>query len=187
MDKVVSLMQKEVTNKLIEYNKLSDILFEESKYWWKVLREEQFDNQFIRRAVIRSTFAFIEGVIHSLKQIMILLERENSFLKVGERLLMQSILFENLNLRLKENMLFTIDCFSRWMKIQIPLSDKDETWKDFKSAIKIRNRLMHPKESNDLIISDEELIIVNKSFIWFSDGVRICWAALLPSNKNNSS
>jgi len=57
---------------------------------------------------------------------------------------------------------------------QCPYSiDKgNKTWTSFKEALRIRDRLTHPKKQEDLIISDNELRAVEKTAQWYKECVR---------------
>jgi hypothetical protein len=69
------------------------------------------------------------------------------------------------------------------MEIEMPLNTQSKEWIDFLEAIKIRHRLMHPKKPDDLSINQEELLAVNRAFIWFYNGLGSCWGGRHPSEK----
>lgn len=75
MNQVISLAEAELVNIIREYTKLFDDLFDEAYHWWRLLREEKFHDPLLRRAAMRSTFAFVEGVVYSLKQLLLPLEK----------------------------------------------------------------------------------------------------------------
>jgi len=59
----------------------------DADYWWSMLQEDEYySNQYIRRAAIRATFGFFEGVISGLKQLLL------SLAKDGRIFLSQTIL-----------------------------------------------------------------------------------------------
>jgi hypothetical protein len=43
---------------------------------------------------------------------------------------------------------------------------KNDGWVNFKTSIKIRNRITHPKRTNDLEITDDEIAICQSAFFW---------------------
>jgi len=47
------------------------------------------------------------------------------------------------------------------------IEKNSKEWSSFNEALKIRDRLTHPKSTNDLIISDVELEAVEKTFMWY--------------------
>jgi hypothetical protein len=195
MNQVILLAETEMRHKLDEYVKLFDVLRDEAFYWWENLQEEHHNNLFMRRAAVRATFAFIEGVIYSLKQLLLSLEKIKPYLKFEEIIILRE---EKYDLKdsglpkttpdrwyeLRKKVLFTIRCFAKYMRIEMPLNTENKEWPDFIEAIKIRHRLMHPKKLDDLNISHKELLIVNRAFIWFYNGLSSCWGGRHPSEKN---
>ena len=46
-------------------------------------------------------------------------------------------------------------------------------WADLKQAIKVRNRITHPKSISDLDISDTDIAIIQSGLLWFLGSVYI--------------
>jgi hypothetical protein len=194
MNQIIYLPEVEMNRKLEECVDLFDILRDDSSYWWKNLKEEKYINPFISRAAVRATFAFIEGVIYGLKPLLLSLEKIRPYLKLEEIVILRERKYEPDNsghvisnparFEFKRNVLFTIRCFAKYMEIEMPLNTEDREWSDFLIAIKIRHRLMHPKRHDDLNISNEELMTVERAFFWFVNGLASCWGGRLPSKKN---
>jgi hypothetical protein len=42
-------------------------------------------------------------------------------------------------------------------------------WQAFRDAVAIRNRLVHPKVPNDLLVSDDDMKTVRAAITWFQD------------------
>jgi hypothetical protein len=191
MNQVIFLTEIEMEHKLNEYIELFDILYDEAYYWWENLKEDHYSNLFMRRAAVRATFAFIEGVIYSLKPLLLSLEKIKNYLELEEIVILREKKYEPDNsgrtsssparYEFKKNVLFTIRCFAKYMKIEMPLNMEATEWSDFLKAIKIRHRLMHPKKPDDLNINHEELMTVNRAFIWFYNGLGSCWGGRHPS------
>jgi hypothetical protein len=70
-------------------------------------------------------------------------------------------------LRSKDNLCFTLKTFARASKASFEIDRKSEEWGSYIEALRVRDRITHPKNSEDLIISDTELKIVQKTFIWY--------------------
>ena len=49
------------------------------------------------------------------------------------------------------------------------LSNQHREWADFTGAVKIRDRITHPKIAEDLAISDNEMLLVLSSSTWFNE------------------
>jgi hypothetical protein len=66
----------------------------------------------------------------------------------------------------KEHLLFTLKLFARRFNPKAePNTDNDE-WHSVQEFIEIRNRLMHPKSMNDLVISESEIESIHKAQSW---------------------
>ena len=55
------------------------------------------------------------------------------------------------------------------------ISDDDKTWELFSKAVNVRNRIVHPKKSEDLIISDKEIQLIKYIGGWFLSTSAILW------------
>lgn len=58
---------------------------------------------------------------------------------------------------------------ARRLDEDLTISFDDSDWQDFRSFIKIRNRLTHPKTTDDLKISSGEARLCITAFFWISD------------------
>jgi hypothetical protein len=94
MNQIISLTEREMDQRLREYIKLFDVLLEEAYHWWKILQEENHDDLFIRRAVVRATFAFIEWVIYRLKLLLLSLEKLKPYLTLEEIVILREKKYE---------------------------------------------------------------------------------------------
>ena len=139
---------------------------------------EKNQKQFWRRTFVRSLFAGIEGINHRMKhfsmllaniheidlthaQIAVLREETYSLNEKGVATSSKS------KLRTKENLCFTVKTFARVCNSSYQVDRNSEEWASFNEALRIRDRLTHPKSSDDLIISDTELKTVQKTFKWY--------------------
>jgi hypothetical protein len=60
-------------------------------------------------------------------------------------------------------------------------------WARFKTALALRNRLMHPKNDKDLIVSRSDVELAKESFFWFCDlATRGMAAAVAAQSQFNS-
>lgn len=144
---------------------------------------EQTPAQFARRAYIRSAFAYIEGSVWILKRACLgaaaslghrvfstaeyaLLSEESYELKgSGE----PSVLAKHL--RLPENIKFTNKALTKFFGASVSLTDSSQSWSNFLEAIKIRNRITHPKNMHDHDVSDKELETCREATHWFNEVV----------------
>lgn len=137
------------------------------------------DSQFWRRTLIRTVFAFIEGLIYGMKQITLEMSDVFELNFSQSQLALLSEQSYDLNekglakakpkfLELTSNVRFTFDAFSQAFKIDFSLKVDDSDWLSFRQALKTRHRLTHPKKTKELIVSDDELHTALKGLAWFT-------------------
>src|SRR5262245_42052915 len=176
-----------VTRRMAALWTLYETLMADVNSCWDRVNDEP--SEFYRRTAVRSTFAFIEGVTFALKQVVLEWLRDNwgmspwRFLKPEEmgRLVLLAekdyrlndkggIEIRSARLDLPGNLLFTFNTFFDVInKKKSPIDTSGPGWSEFKEAIKIRNRLTHPKVQADVSISPEEVLLVHRVFQWFHD------------------
>jgi hypothetical protein len=129
------------------------------------------DDQFEARQLVRAAFAYIEGAVHVLKVDSSLRADENSVVLLPQE---QHFIFEcdfDLNekgevvekpakIPLAKNIRFAFSIFAKAAKSDYVFDANAKWWSQLKEAIRIRDRLMHPRWSSDLDVSPRELIAV---------------------------
>lgn len=138
---------------------------------------------FWRRTLVRSLFACIEGINHRMKFVAMGMAEVNSVkLSRAEHALLREEAY-NLNdngdaisskskLKTADNLLFTLRTTARASKSSYTIDKASENWYSFKEALKIRDRITHPKTSGDLVISDSELKAIQKTLNWYITSVK---------------
>jgi hypothetical protein len=129
-----------------------------------------------RRMIVRSVFAFIEAVVFSMKK----LAAENTggrpaseinravAAEVTFDLSDQGIVVKRpMKLRLAPNVRFAFRLFKECFNTDSDLDVSGSGWQGFLHAIRVRDRITHPKTTEDISISDEELMNVLDSLSWF--------------------
>ena len=160
--------------------KLLDDVVEAEKYL------TQNDSQFTRRAYIRAAFAYIEGAIWILKQtcLKLVLEQKAVILTHADFALLSDVTydlkdngtpFEQVKfLRLPENVRFAFRIFDQLFSYKIDLGVGTKKWGLFKKTVSVRHRITHPKEPNDLDISEEEIKAAIQVCRWFNKQMLDC-------------
>jgi len=126
-----------------------------------------------RRIFIRSLFAYIEGTCYRLKQDVKLFKKpspqEDSIISEKRYVLDEkgSIKERDLYLRPEENIRFAFRIYAECFGLGFKLKTDGNGWNDYKHALKIRNRITHPKKNNDLKISDKEWEWIKNARTWF--------------------
>jgi hypothetical protein len=129
-----------------------------------------------RRLLVRSIFSFVEAFSYSLKTLA--LDSRASFsLGPGERMLAVEETCElstsgrvetrRAKLHTLGNVRFAFDIAARSEGADFHLDVSHRGWQLLQHSIKVRDRLMHPKVSSDLHVSDEEIRNALFAFIWF--------------------
>jgi len=128
-----------------------------------------------RRIFIRSLFAYIEGTCYRLKQDVKLFKKtspqEDSI--ISEKtygLNKKGVIKErDLYLRSQENLKFAFRIYAECFGSGFKLKTDGKGWDAYKHALKIRNRITHPKKNEDLKISDGEWAHIINARAWFDD------------------
>ena len=162
-----------------EYLNVHNILVADVRSALDELRK--LDTPFKRRTFVHTLFAFIEGEIYRRKQVALAIydahgvafsEAEIAMLKEKSYDLDRrgKVTLQQKFLRLENNLKFSFDVFARSFntKFEIQL-ENDNRWESFLKAIEIRNKITHPKNETDLIISDTDLEHIQKAFHWFAE------------------
>lgn len=142
--------------------------------------EKQLDDgeQHSRRSYIRSLFAMIEGTIYCVKELEFaeLYSRERK--DIPTLVALKETVFEINSkgevsektkfVKTANNLRFIANCFKKIFGKELELNIGTSQWDNFTKAIKVRNRITHPKETTDLQITEEELLFVKDVNVWFN-------------------
>ncbi|WP_219033282.1 hypothetical protein [Shewanella algae] len=152
------------------------------------------DNQFTRRAYIRSLFALIEGSIWVLKQTVLLAPVKQGNVKrltAAEYALLSDKTFDLKSngqpkeqtkfLKLPENIRFTFSVVEKYFGMKIDLEVGKEPWNKFLEAQQVRNRITHPKTPSDFVVSDSEITACKDACSWFNELVATFFNGLVRS------
>jgi hypothetical protein len=159
-----------------EFLRLFDIFVQELTVFNKQIKN--FGDQTWRRAYTRSLFSMIETLIYRLKEdIYNLLESEGSDISSEiEGKLKGQIIKRNKQGQIKirrcyQSLLNSIEyAYSHYAYmhyIDYKIDKNSPGWQWFLKSLKIRNRITHPKETADLEINNDELIIIQSAGKWF--------------------
>ena len=130
-----------------------------------------------RRNYVRAVFAFIEGHVWGIKQISYEFSRNSTVFSAAElaMLLEQapdlsdngSVTTRATKIPLRRNIRFAFLALARVFGTEHVFDVDSEGWKALVAAIKIRDRLMHPKTVADLTVTREEFAIVQAGYAHF--------------------
>jgi hypothetical protein len=131
-----------------------------------------------RRIYVRSVFATIEAWIYAIKQMALrwhpdpkcptISEAERAFAQEHEYRLTVSgdVETRRAKISLEANLRFGFKLLGKAGYVPSELDVSGPEWQSFKRAIKIRDRITHPKSVDDLNISDEDYKDVSAGFGW---------------------
>jgi len=141
---------------------------------------------FWRRAYVRSVFAFIEGVTYRMKllafedkdkpdvnflpeELAFLLEEDFDLNEKGE------VISTPAKISLTKNIRFAFKAIARASSINYELKVGDYGWDALRKAAKVRDRLMHPKSIEDLVVSNDDIDLIIKGSTWFVQNFQECF------------
>lgn len=149
---------------------------------WAEQALDKDDNQFTRRAYIRSVFAMIEGIVWSLKQTVLQAPVSNGKIKrlsAGEYELLSDksydlksngeIREQTKHLKLPDNVRFTFKVLAEYFGIGFDLGVDTPLWGKFLAAQEIRNRITHPRTSVEFTVTDHEIEVCEQACSWFNN------------------
>lgn len=131
-----------------------------------------------RRMFVRSVFATIEAWIYVMKQIALRMhpdpkcptisEAERAFAQELEYKLADSgdVETRRAKISLEANLRFGFKLLAKAGKLSSELDVSGSEWRSFCRAVKIRDRITHPKSVSELNISDEDYNAVSAGFGW---------------------
>jgi hypothetical protein len=168
----------DITTEINNYKFVFSELMQDVETAYAKLSES--DNQYNRRVYVRTLFALVEGELFNKKQLalkMFLLgrvsftESELAIIKEEQYYLnnLGNAETRNLFLRLPENLRFTFDSYARAFTCKFKLDVKCSGWDAFLNAVKIRNRITHPKQQMNLEINDKDLYVIKTASKWYRD------------------
>lgn len=133
-----------------------------------------------RRLLIRSMFATIEGTTFAFKQYALHTAPEGT-LTEAEKALCREVAYalkdngeakeETAKLRFASNFKFALRMLAKSHNFSFSIDTNSPGWEAFRNAEKVRNRLMHPKGTDDLTVSDDELGTAIRGFQWAEEQI----------------
>lgn len=128
-----------------------------------------------RRNLVRAIFAFAEGVTFQVKQCALGGEAARSFSEAEAALASDMtygladsgrVVPRPARIRFLPNLRFAIDLLARAEQVEWCIDTTSLGWKALTQAVRLRDRLMHPKTLSDLCVSDAEIRNALVAFVW---------------------
>jgi hypothetical protein len=141
-----------------------------------------------RRLLVKSVFSFIEAVVFKVKMVALMAEKADS-LSAGEVALAKEEDYElddsgtvktrPARLRFRSNFRFAFALAAKACEIDWQLDVAGTGWQALGDALPVRDRLMHPKKTADLVVTDNEVRNSMKAYEWVFDQLGHMAAAAL--------
>jgi hypothetical protein len=135
------------------------------------------DDQYARRTLYRTYFSFVEGLAFQLRQVTLASLAQTDVLTTAELALLREERFQLNSKGLPEsrenfqsflpNLLFSIRCYVKNHGAEFVPDTGHAGWEAMQRAVRIRDRLTHPRSSNGLDVSDEDKATLIKGADWW--------------------
>ena len=166
---------KEYLKSTQEISEMIRILGQDCKDHFAAIQNSH--SQLNKRAYVRSVFALIEGVLYNLKSATSNLGIILKNLTLNELVVLdgtQLDINDDGNVTTKpyypkfiNNFKFSFKIYAKSIGSKYIINLSGQGWQSLCKSVKVRDRLMHPKESSDLAVSDEEILDAKKAIDWF--------------------
>lgn len=156
-----------------EFWKITGILESELNEIADHLRDN--DGQIWRRVFCRTFFAYLEGHLYSLQQLFLFYDwwtvDDETELKIRNQKIVENqdgaSKIVSAYLPLVQNIKLLFAALAIASGIESTISKNDQYWEKLSKAVKVRNRVVHPKRSEDMTISDEEIALIEEVRKWY--------------------
>lgn len=138
-------------------------------------------DEFSRRTHVRTAFSLVEGVIQLLKSSALLFDdlKSESVFSAAEIILLKEeqahlnsngeVEVQKIKIPLRNNFKFATKSYAKACSIEFHLDLSTQGWEMFIKAIKIRDRITHPRSIDDLQVSLNDIEIVEKGMEFFRE------------------
>ena len=164
------------------------------------VKETLDDEQYFRRTYVRTFLPMLEGIVYGTKMALFGITCSPNFKNINKLNDPDVFILRGLTYDLKRNgqvheiqkyfnieddLKFTVKSFNRVLGANINLGvGTSEGWDNFIKTKKIRNSIVHPKNSTDLNISNEDWERIRSASSWFYDIFAEMLLALQDFSKN---
>ena len=177
MNHEIQAYSRELRKELDNLHNISEILRDDIQSLIDTYQND-FKNQTLRRALIRAIWAYIEGNVHALQCYTLrACELGGKDIPIDDRkILSESTIIVNVNgvAEIQNLWADTLTKIKKTLKISCELTGfswrpdfNDNKWNQLCKSIQDRHRLTHPRKSNNLGVSDEELNDTLAGLEWF--------------------
>jgi hypothetical protein len=184
LDEIYEQAQRDVTTSLAYFKMLNSLFLQDVDISLKQFNSSlnnTGDDQpyFWYRMTLRSFFAFVDGTIHTMKDIILwAYERKELVLSEGEFLIIKEqrpvfrrkkVEFISSYNSFDDNFDLSMIYFARVFHSGFTMNKGDNGYYTFKKLLKNRNKVTHPKGIEDYLIPSKGAEALKKAIIWFAE------------------
>ena len=156
-----------------DFSSLTKILFHDIEVLQNLKSQKSNKNAY-RRFFIHSIFSYIDSYLSFLKSQIALtgevdylcLDEEEEIIILGRKG-KGNLRNKPKRLPLSQDIKFTIQLFLEINYSFSVIDYKTKDWNQLIQAIKVRNRIIHPKKASDLLVMDKEFNLCNNTILFF--------------------
>ena len=148
---------------------------------------KESNTPYAQRALIRASFALMEGLSYQLRAVTLASLQSTEFLAESEVALLREERYtidekgmpqtQESFLRFPESLLFSIRMYARNHGAAFEPDVKSSGWQAMRKAAKVRNRVTHPKSAASLELSDQDLTAIQEAAAWWKATMLSMFAA----------
>ncbi|WP_448554973.1 hypothetical protein [Thalassotalea montiporae] len=129
------------------------------------------DSGFERRNIIRSFFSLVDGYLNCFRQLaLVLLKVEDLYFDLSNK--ERKALLDEKSLGTSDRIKYLIIAFCKILDLKPRPDFSGDKWCEFNHLVRVRHSVTHPKNANDLLISNEEWDSYCESIKW---GAALCF------------
>jgi hypothetical protein len=142
---------------------------------WGAFIKNRYDQQTAKRLYARMFISYVESVLFKIKsealeadtgkfshaELALLAEKSYDLSDKGEPI--ERTYFG----KIERNLKFAFRAYAKAFVLNYEPDYSSDRWQAFQQVVKIRNRITHPKNSDSMIINDEENKAISKAHDWF--------------------
>ena len=164
-------------------NELRDAAIADNEVCWRFSQLDTGREAFWRRMTYRTVFASIEALARFLRQTALLFtEQGEDPFSAAERLALAEVTYEvgpdgrvgekPTKIRTLDGICLSLDAIARSAGVAYRVDKSGGKWRSLCSAVKVRDRLTHPKSAQDFVVTDQEMKHLHSGWRWYMDELR---------------
>jgi hypothetical protein len=137
----------------------------------------------IGRFLVKTVITYIDAICHQLRLVSASVEEDQlsqllcpeefsalsyEEIKIGDKGVVRK---QPMRVSFYANLEFSIKCYSKVFSCEFDLDKSNDGWANLKNTVRARDRIVHPRSSDGLILSSTELNETANALKWFNEEV----------------